>query len=171
MFQVNSKKTALVFIISIVFLFNSSFGFAAVDIEHRTGTIILTNSTGEIQTIEPEQPLPTIDSGTTIEIVTGCARCTSDVGDVATLVINSDRLVLRDKGKMEACKDVKTGLGLFKVVEGTGEIIKEDLTTQILTADQSYKAGVVPPQLPLGTDPVENVGRQTDAELGKIRGY
>ena len=176
MFKTNNKKAALVSIISIVFLLNSSSGFAAINLEQRTGTIILTTHSNEPQTIESHQPLPPIESGASIELVTGCAHCTADAGDSATLLVNNDKFMLRDRTRIELCKDPEIGRVFLKVVEGSGEIVKEDGTTETLTAGQTFEAAPSTPTaidalLPPGTDPAENVGRQTDTELGKVRGY
>lgn len=176
MFKANHKKTALVSIISIVFLLNSSSGLAAVHLEHRTGTIILTTPSNEIQTIESEQPLPSIESGASIEVVTGNAHIMTDAGDVITLLINNEKVILRGKGKIEVSKDLETGRGLLKIVEGSVEIVKADGTTETLKAGQTFEAEPVTPTaldalLAPGTDSAQNVGRQTDTELGKVSGY
>ncbi len=175
MFKTNSKKTALVSLISIVFLLNSSSGFAAVNFEHRTGTVILTTSSGEVQTIESEQPLPPIESGTSIEVVTGNAHITTGAGDVITLVVNNEKVILRGQGKVEVRKDLRTGRGLLKVVEGSGQVVQADGTTKTLKAGQTFEAeSVVPTALDAfapGTDPVQNIGQQKAEELKKVTGY
>lgn len=170
MFKTNHKKTALVFMISIVFLFNSSSGFAAINLENRTGTVILTTPSNESQTIEPEQTLPPIESGSSIQVLTGSADCTLSDGDFVTIQINNGKVNLRDKAKVEVSTD-RTGVGILTVIEGTAEVVREDLTTQTLTAGQSFVLEPMMVPLPPGTDPVENVGRQTDTELGKVGGY
>ncbi len=175
MFKTNNKKAALVSIVSIVFLFNSSSGFAAINLDHRTGTVILTTPSNELKTIESGQPLPPIESGASIEVVTGIAHIATDAGDVITLIINNEKVTLRDKGKIEVHKDLSTGRGLLKVLEGSVEIVRADGTTETLGAGQTFEAEPVAPTaldtLAPGTDPAQNVGRQKDTELGKVQGY
>ncbi len=170
MFKTNKKKTALVSIISVLFFLTASSGFAAINLEHRTGTVILTTPSDELQTIESEQTLPPVESGSSIQVLTGCARCTVSDGDFVTMQINNGKVNLRDNVKVKLCTD-KAGVGILTVEEGTAEVVREDLTTRTLTAGQSFVLEPMRVPLPPGTDPVENVGRQTDTELGKVRGY
>ena len=161
----------------VMFLFtNYHSALAAVSVANQTGTITITSLSGEVTTVEAGQALPSIASGSTIEVVTGIAEVTASEGDSVNVLINGATAVVQGGAQVRVVVDLSTGNANLEVVSGSVQLTQPDGTVQTVGTGETLPIAAPAPismssvDTP-GVDPASNTGRQEDAEAGLVKGY
>lgn len=120
---------------------------AEINAENVTGTITITTPAGEVVTVEPGQPLPAIQSGSTIEVITGTAEIKATGGDTVNVLVNESTVTLT-AGSEIAVTISPTGDATLDVISGVVTVVNADGTTETLTAGESIAAPALAPAAP-----------------------
>lgn len=94
---------------------------AAVVVEARTGTLIITNSDGATLTVGPTDPLPMIQDGSSVQVVDGIARISTKGTTTLQVVVGTQTFQLA------------AGTTLNVMFEPTGAVIAEAMTGKMTT--------------------------------------
>ncbi|MBI4395380.1 MAG: hypothetical protein HY583_04180 [Candidatus Omnitrophica bacterium] len=165
-----SRQLRAVFILFLFLLAQTTVAFAAVTFENQTGTVVIEQPTGEVATVEAGQTLPPIQNDSKLELVTGSGQISASEGETLHLVIPCATVKIQN-AVVNADLGLETGNGTVEVLSGEVEILKDDGSIVTLEAGRAEFISCPARTQPLGADPVENVGRQKDAEEGKVSGY
>ena len=148
---------------------------AEILLENRTGTVSITTPDGQVMTIEADQPLPAIPSGSTIEVVTGTAQISATGTDVVSLLINGATAAVQNGAKVSVAVDLRTGAASLDVLAGSITILQTDGTTQTVAEGSGFSQPALAPtsvdslDVP-GTNSADSTGRQGDATQGRVSG-
>ena len=144
-----SAKRNLSLVVVLMVAFLSRTAFAAVTVANQTGTIAITTPTGEVITVEAGQPLPSIASGSTIEVITGTAEISATGNDSVQVLVNNATATLTNGATVQVKVDLQSGNGTLNVVAGSVTLINADGTTQVVTPGAPVSA---PAPAPVAAD-------------------
>ncbi len=130
--QVLKSVAKILFSFSIC-LFTTSLAYAAIAVENRTGVISITTPDGNVVTVEASDPLPSISSGATIEVISGTADISATGSDTINVIVN-DSTVTVDSGDSVSVTIGTGGTAVLDVKTGNVSVLKADGTTQEVTA-------------------------------------
>ena len=135
-----SQKRMLVMALAVMglFLFQSSL-MAEGPILSRTGTLQVTNPDGTVSVIGPTEALPSIASGSKVEVVNGSIEIAPSTGFIQ-LVIGGSVATVKAGDSVTATLDPATGKADFQVKKGQVKIVSGNTTTTLAAGQHALIA-------------------------------
>lgn len=132
---VGKRGISLMFIVLVIFFFQESL-MARSLISNRSGTIKITRPDGSVLTVEKDEALPAIPSGSAIEVLDGSIEVTPAKGFIQ-LIVGDSAATVNAGDKVRASIDLKTGMADFAVGAGKISIVTGNTTTTVKTGQQA----------------------------------
>ncbi|HNX69111.1 MAG TPA: hypothetical protein PLL75_08045 [Candidatus Omnitrophota bacterium] len=105
--------------------------FAAVTIDNRAGTLNITQPDGSVISVGPNEPLPVIQDGATVEAVNGSVQVSTTDGSTAKVVIGGQVLQISAGTTVNQTRD-PSGSVSFEVTSGQAILLTTDGGTATL---------------------------------------